>query len=151
MASTDTSSTIVESISINAPIAAVFAALTEPEQLVAWWGSDDSYHVTKMHSDLRPGGDWESTGTGSGGAPFSVSGVYRVVEPPRALEYTWRYDWSTSNEGDNETIVRYDLSERDGVTELKVTHWGFGTAADRDDHAKGWKTVLGWLNAYVTR
>jgi uncharacterized protein YndB with AHSA1/START domain len=151
VAAIDTSSTIVESISIDAPAGAVFAALTDPEQLAAWWGSDDSYRVAHMENDLRRGGAWEFTGTLRDGKPFSVGGVYRVVEPPHALEFTWRYDWSTTTEGQNETIVRYDLNEREGVTELRVTHSGFASTQDRDGHATGWKTVLGWLNAYVTR
>ncbi len=151
MAAIDTSSTIVETISIDAPASAVFAALSDPEQLPAWWGSDESYRVTQMKNDLRPGGSWETTGTGRDGKPFSVGGVYRVVEPPHALEFTWRYDWSTTAEGEKETIVRYDLSERHGVTELRVTHSGFTVSQERDSHAIGWKTVFGWLNAYVTR
>ncbi len=39
MAVSETPAVIVESIAIEAPIAAVFAALTLPEQLVQWWNS----------------------------------------------------------------------------------------------------------------
>ena len=149
MAVTETPAIIVETIAIKAPIEAVFAALTVPDQLVQWWGSEGSYHTTAMETDLRPGGAWKTTGTGRDGEPFSVSGTYRAVDAPRLVEFTWRHDWSETNDIP-ETLVRYELNERDGVTNLTVTHSGFTTFADRDDHAAGWKTVLAWVRDFVT-
>ena len=129
---------------------AVFAALTQPEQLVAWWGSDDSYRLTNTTSDLRVSGAWESTGSGADGFTFTVSGIYRIVEPPHALEFTWHFNWPNSD-GAAESIVRYDLSERAAGTELRIWHSGFETVEDRDAQAAGWKIVLGWLSAFLTR
>ncbi len=152
MVHTETPAIIVETIAIEAPMAAVFAALTEPEQLVAWWGSDDSHHLTAMERDLYVGGPWKVSGQGCDGEPFTVSGVYRVVEPPRLLECSWRHDWHDGDDPASDTIVRYELEGRDaGVTQLTVTHSGFVNMTDRDEHAAGWKTVLGWLRAFVTR
>ncbi len=149
MAVSETPAIVVETIAIEAPIEAVFAALTVPEQLVQWWGSEDTYHVTAMEADLRPGGAWKTTGTGRDGKSFSVSGTYRAVNAPRLVEFTWRYDWSAASAP--ETLVRYDLSEGDGVTNLTVTHSGFTDVADRDDHVRGWKTVLGWVRGFVAK
>ncbi len=149
MAVTETPAVIVETIAIEAPIAAVFAALTVPEQLVQWWGSADSYHVTAMEADLRPGGAWKTIGTARDGGTFAVSGSYRTVDAPRLVEFTWCHDWS-ENEDAPATLVRYELSERNGVTTLTVTHCGFTTSADRDDHALGWKTVLAWMREFLT-
>jgi uncharacterized protein YndB with AHSA1/START domain len=142
---------LVESISIAAPIATVFAALTEPDELVRWWGSEDGYHTTTMQTDMRVGGAWKTSGIGRDGDPFTVGGIYRVVDPPQHLEFTWRHDWGDGDDATNDTIVRYDLEERDGATTVTVTHTNFATEEDRDDHAKGWPVVLGWMAAYVTR
>jgi uncharacterized protein YndB with AHSA1/START domain len=150
VAVSETPAIIVETIAIEAPIAAVFAALTVPEQLVQWWGAEGSYHVTEMEADLRPGGAWKTTGAVPGGGTFSVSGTYRAVEPPRLVEFTWRHDWAEAADAP-ETLVRYELTERDGVTNLTVTHSGFTDPADRDDHARGWKTVLGWVRGFATK
>ncbi len=148
MAVTESPAIIVETIAIEAPIAAVFAALTDPDEIVQWWGSEESHHVTAMAADLRPGGAWESTGKTHDGEAFTVSGTYRAVDAPRLVEFTWRHDWS-ENDDALETLVRYELIERDGVTNLTVTHSGFTSVADREDHARGWKEVLGWLRAFV--
>jgi uncharacterized protein YndB with AHSA1/START domain len=145
-----TETTIVREIAIHAPAARVFSALTEPEELVQWWGSDEGYRCTAMERDLRVGGAWRTTGVGSDGETFAVAGVYRAIDPPRLLEYTWNYDWSERADA-AETVVRYELEERDGMTHLRVIHSGFVDAKDRDDHDHGWGHVLGWLQAYAER
>ncbi|MDQ2857341.1 MAG: SRPBCC domain-containing protein [Candidatus Eremiobacteraeota bacterium] len=150
MAVIETPAIIVETIAIEAPIAAVFAALTVPEQLVQWWGNDDSYRVAAMEADVRPGGAWKTTGKSGDGSSFSVAGTYRTVDPPRLVEFTWRHDWADGSDAP-ETLVRYELIERAGITDLTVTHSGFTTVEDREDHARGWKVVLGWVREFVTR
>src|SRR5579871_5342066 len=84
---------IVEEITIEAPAARVFAALTEPAQRVAWWGLKGRFETEHMDSDLRPGGRWAMRGIGMGGTPFEVHGVYRTIEPPRVLAFTWLPSW----------------------------------------------------------
>lgn len=151
MAQTESLPVIVEGIDINAPIRAVFAALSEPDQIVQWWGSEGGYHTTEMVTDLRVGGAWKTSGLSADGEANTVFGVYRVVDPPRCLEFTWRYRWADGDDASHDTIVRYDLEERNGVTRITVTHTGFTSVDDRNDHEKGWKVVLGWLAAYVVQ
>jgi uncharacterized protein YndB with AHSA1/START domain len=138
------SDTIVEEITIKAPAPRIFEALTNPRERVKWWGSEGRFQTTGMESDLRPGGKWMMTGTGIGGRPFRVSGEYRRIEPPRLIEFTWLPDW----QGDTtESLVRFDLQEKDGVTMVRLTHSGLSETA-RNSH-KGWPQVLGWLQAWV--
>jgi len=148
MSSTSTNLTIVKDVTIDAPAAKVFAALTEPDQLTQWWGSDEIYRVTHMERDLRVGGTWRTTGRGADGHTFAVEGVYRAIEPPRLLEYTWNYDW---DEHRAETVVRFELTERAGSTHVHVTHSGFLERAAHDQHEQGWDLVLGWLTRFVER
>ena len=147
MMKTDPSTTIVREITINAPAAKVFAALTEPEQLVQWWGDESTYRLEKMECDLRVGGTWRTTGRMVDGNAFAVEGAYRTIEPPRVLEYSWRYDWGPADQP--ETIVRFDLEEHDGATRVRVTHSGFVDPESKANHDRGWVTVLGWLHDYL--
>jgi uncharacterized protein YndB with AHSA1/START domain len=135
--------TIVEEITIRASAERIFEALTDPQQRVKWWGDESSYRATHMESDLRPGGKWSTRGTGFG-KPFSVRGEYRVVERPRALAFTWIPDWQPSA---TESLVRFDLIEKDGVTTVRLTHSGL-TPEGRQAH-RGWARMLGWLRAFV--
>jgi len=136
--------TIVEEITIKASAARIFTALTDPQQRMKWWGAEGMYQATHMESDLRPGGKWSTRGTGYGGKSFSIRGEYRVIEPPRALAFTWIPDWQ-ANAG--ESLVRFDLAERDGVTTVRLTHSGL-TPEGRQAH-RGWPQVLGWLRSYI--
>jgi uncharacterized protein YndB with AHSA1/START domain len=140
--------TIVREIDIKATVARIFAAITDPQQVTAWWGNGDTYRCERMEQDFRVGGAWRTVGHGKDGKPFAVEGEYRVIDPPHTLEYTWRHDWGTRT--DEETLVRFELSDRgDGVTHLRVVHSGFADPNVSDDHADGWTRVLGWLRDYV--
>ncbi|MGA9431811.1 MAG: SRPBCC domain-containing protein [Xanthobacteraceae bacterium] len=136
---------IVEEIAIKAPAEGIFNALTDPAARVKWWGRKDRFETTAMDSDLRPGGPWTMRGIGMGGKPFTITGVYRIVDRPRAIAFTWLPDW---DEEATETLVRFDLDERDGVTTVRVTHSGFASAGSRARH-QGWPQILSWLQGYA--
>ena len=136
--------TIVQEITIKAPARRVFEALTDPAQRKAWWGAEGRFQTTHMESDLRVGGQWKMSGTGMGGTPFTVKGEYRTVEPPHALAFTWLPSWQPNA---TESLVRFDLAEKDGVTTVRLTHSGL-TPEALQAH-KGWPQVLGWLRDYV--
>lgn len=144
---TTASDTIIQEIAIKAPAERVFEALTNSGQRIKWWGAEGRFQATHMESDLRPGGKWMMQGNGMGGKPFKVSGEYREVVPPRLLIFTWLPDWQ---EDAIETIVRFDLSETDGITTVRLTHSGLTTDSSRLSH-KGWPQVLTWLQAYAER
>jgi uncharacterized protein YndB with AHSA1/START domain len=135
--------TIVQEITIEAPARRVFEALTDPEQRKEWWGSEGRFQTTLMESDLRVGGKWRMSGTGFG-RPFTVEGEYRTVEPPHVLAFTWLPSWQ---ENPTETLVRFDLTEKDGTTTVRLTHSGL-TPEALQAH-KGWPQILGWLRDYV--
>lgn len=138
---------IVEEITIAAPAQRVFAALTNPHERMIWWGSEGRFQVTQFDSDLRPGGKWTMRGNGVGGKPFVVTGEYRVVDPPHLLVFTWLPDWYSDA---TETLVRWDLTENNGITAVRMTHSGLAREAARTSH-RGWPQILGWLQAYVER
>ncbi len=135
--------TIVQEMAIKASAERVFDALTDPAQRTKWWGTPERFQTTHMESDLRPGGRWLMSGTGFG-KPFKVAGEYRVVERPRLLVFTWLPSWQQSA---SESLVRFDLEEKDGVTTVRLTHSGL-TPEAASAH-RGWPQILGWLKAYA--
>ena len=145
MSTTEASDTIIQEITIKGSAERIFDALTDPDQRVKWWGLKGRFETTHMESDLQPGGRWTMRGTGMGGRPFTVGGVYRSVERPRLLVFTWLPDW----QGDaTESLVRVELEEKEGVTKVRLTHSGLVSERARESH-KGWPQILSWLRAYV--
>lgn len=131
-------------VTIRAPAERIFAALTDPEERVKWWGAEGRFKAQHMESDLRPGGRWLMSGSGVGGKPFTLRGVYREIERPRLLSFTWVPSWQT---GELETLVRFDLEEKGGLTTVRLTHSGL-TESTRAQH-RGWPDVLAWLKVHA--
>ena len=139
--------TIIATVLIDAPIERVFAALTVPEEVMRWWGSDDAYRTTAWDSDLRVGGRWRASGRSKDGQEFSVEGEYLELEPPRKLVQSWKPVWDSGHV----TTVTYRLETVDGATRVTVRHDGFvARPAACDSHREGWERVLGWLRGYAS-
>ncbi len=137
---------ILSSVEIDAPPERVFRALTSPDEVPRWWGSDDTYRTTSWTGDLRPGGAWQAEGKSAGGEVFSVGGTYLEVDPPRKLVHTWRAYW----DGGCETQVTFLLEPIPSGTLLTLRHEGFAGRPDScKAHAAGWERVFGWLIGYV--
>ena len=135
-------------IQIAAPPAHVFQAITDPRQMLQWWGQKGMYRVTKFDADLRVGGQWMSSGPSADGESFQVGGEYLEVDPPRTLVYTWKASWT----GDLTTTVRWELKPLDGGTLVKIEHSGFAGNADAaNTHGQGWQHVLSWIQAFVEK
>jgi len=141
---TSANDTIVQEIVIKAPAELIFEALTDPAHRIKWWGGEGRFQTTRMESDLRPGGKWMMRGNGIGNRPFTVKGEYRQIEAPHLLIFTWLPDWQ---EDALETLVRFELTEKNGHTTVRLTHSGLTTESSRLSH-KGWPQILTWLQAY---
>jgi uncharacterized protein YndB with AHSA1/START domain len=141
-------------IEIAAPPEDVFQALTDPEQLAAWWGSEETYRTRDWQIDARPGGAWSARTTDSSGRDGTVHGRYLAVDAPRLLECTWQASWDDLAP----TRIRYELTPAmvDGVsgTRLIVTHTGFAdvvsAAASGVTQALGWAGTLETLARYMS-
>jgi uncharacterized protein YndB with AHSA1/START domain len=136
--------TIVQEIKINAPAHRIFGALTNPDELLKWWGAKGKFQATHVECDLRLGGKWKMRVRGSGGMESTVAGEYRKIEPPGLLVFTWIRE----QEDGVETVVRWDLEEHDGVTTVRVTHSGLASESLRARN-DGWPLVLSLLHAYA--
>jgi uncharacterized protein YndB with AHSA1/START domain len=123
---------------IAAPPERVFALWTEPAQLVRWWGRDDT---ETLAFDVRHGGAWRATLRGPGGAQHTVSGVYRQIEPPHRLVFTWAWEDESGARG-HETEVSVTLTPTPGGTRLVLLQRDFADREARDRHDLGWSSSL---------
>lgn len=136
---------ILSEIHILASPERVFQALTDPKDVLQWWGHVGMYRCTDFHGDIRAGGKWRSAGTGPDGKNFEVTGEYVEVDPPRVLAYTWVASWT----GDAKTTVRWELEPASGGTLLKIRHSGLASDPKLSESYQGWRMILGWIQAYI--
>jgi len=138
---------VLAEVHIAAPPQRVFEALTDPFQIVRWWGETGKYRHTRVESDLKPGGAWRGEGHDANGEKFHVEGEYVEVDPPRLLVYTWTASWENFK-----TTVRFDLKAVDGGTLVNLRHSGFAAKPEISTHySGGWPTVLAWMQAFVEK
>lgn len=145
-----TGDAIVCEIYIAAPPEDVFRALVDPALVVKWWGgqgAEQSFRCTLFQSDLRPGGNWRSSGVDGQGRPFEATGEYVEIDPPRLLVQTWIASWAA----DVKTTVRWELESRDGGTLVRHQHSGLAAYPQAGTSFKGWPRMLGWLGAFLER
>ena len=72
---------------ISATPEQVFRALTDPEELMRWWGAKGM--LTSARTNLRPGGEYRFEFLSPEGDAAWVKGQYQVVDPPRRIVKTW--------------------------------------------------------------
>jgi len=129
----------------------LFAAWTEPQQLVHWWGPEGvSCPVAEV--DLRPGGRYRIANRFADGTLVWIAGVFEVVEPPRRLIYTWQLESAAA--ASVPTLperVSVCFEARDSATEVIVTHERIASAAARTSHELGWSGCLDGLARYAER
>lgn len=100
----------------DAPVRAVWAAWTDPEQVGRWWGPR-GFSITTHSKDLRAGGSWHYTMHGPDGTDYPNVTKYFVVEPHKKLEY----DHGGSDDRPPLFRVTVLFEEADGKTTLKLT------------------------------
>src|SRR2546426_1119439 len=69
----------------------LFAAWTDPAQLVAWWGPD-GVQCIGAQVDLRVGGRYRIGNLLADGTEIWIGGAFEVIEWPRLLSYSWQLE-----------------------------------------------------------
>ncbi|GAB4112479.1 MAG: hypothetical protein Kow001_14230 [Acidobacteriota bacterium] len=127
------------STTIQASPAAVWRALTEPQELTNWF---------PLHARVVPraGG----TITLSWGPPWEGTAPITIWEPQRRLQ--WREEVSVGGKP-SPILVDFRLEPRGHSTELQLTHSGIGADAAWDDYfesiTSGWSFELFGLKHYL--
>jgi len=128
---------------LAAPPDAVFAAWTDPNRLAGWWGPE-GMSIPHHEMDVRQGGAWLTTMRAPDGNEVTVSGVYRIIDPPKRLVFTWA--WHNDGErSDDETEVAVDFAPVEGGTRLTLVQQTFASVESRDNHHKGWDSTFNGL------
>ena len=75
----------------DAPRELVWKAYTDPELVARWWGQRNSTTlVDKM--EVRAGGVWRYIETDVDGNQYAFNGVFKEVEAPERLVYTFEFE-----------------------------------------------------------
>ena len=113
----------------------VFAAFTDPNELVKWWGPE-GFTTPDLDYHPRTRERYRIAMQPPGGALFHLTGEFREVDPPTRLAYT--FVWEPADPDDVETLVDLSFREAGQSTEVDLSQGPFKTEARRVLHRDGW-------------
>ena len=122
---------VTAAIDIDAPIDAVYAMFTEPDQLIRWIGIRAMLEPTpggQFRFELMPG--------------EFCSGRYLELDPPNKVVFTWGWESGALPVEPGSSTVTVVLTEEGGTTHVQLTHSDLPTDAMREHHAGGWGNFL---------
>ena len=131
----DLAEPIILERTFNAPLARVWQALTDVEQMRQWY-----FELEEFKPD--PGFEFEFVVEHEGNSYHHLCRVTEVI-PEKKIAYTWRYK---GQPGDS--LVTFELSPEGEKTRLKLTHTGTETfprtpAYARKNFEAGWTAIIG--------
>lgn len=133
---------------IRAPREKVYDAFATEAGLAAWMGPR-GMKVRSAKVDPRVGGAWRVEIYNRDGFTLVVGGQYKQLQRPSSVAYTWKWEGEQNPMPHLETLVEVRFTEKDGGTELHMTHSGFPVAAAREGHHQGWISTFNRLNDYL--
>lgn len=138
----------------SASVERLWNAFTTVEDILKWH-SPAGMTNPRAEVDLRVGGTYAITMKyDDTGEQVTVRGVYKIIEKPNKLVYTWK--WDGSDEETEVTVLFRKVS--DNETEVILNHAGFSlhpTESDlannwtHESHKAGWTTGLDKLEKLV--
>ncbi len=130
---------IVVSRLIDAPVARVFRAWANPDEIVRWWGPH-GFRTDTDRREFRTGGHWKHTMIGPDGTPYPNAARYEEVVENERIVYTN----GGAKEGGPGVHFRATVTfaDRGGKTELTL-RLVFDTAAMRTSAVKDYGAIEG--------
>ena len=125
--------------SLDASRERIFSALTDPVELVTWWGPS-GFTTPEIELDLVVGGSYRLGMQPPEGELFHLAGEFLEIDPPTRLAYSFR--WEEPDPDDRETLVRLSLDAVDDLTRLSLWQGTFTTEARLALHRGGWTDSL---------
>ena len=138
-------SSLLISRTYPASVERVFKAWTDANQLGQWFAPTDDY-TSRASVDLQVGHEYRIAITHKGGNVHTILGTYRLIDPPRKLVYTWRWEGGPMAD----TLVTVDFAPEGETTKVTITHEQFTNTEDRDKHNEGWNGCLIRLQRTLT-
>jgi uncharacterized protein YndB with AHSA1/START domain len=122
----------------------LFAAWTDPAQLIKWWGPQ-GIECSEVTVDLRPGGEYAIANRFPDASVLWIRGRFELIERPHRLVFSWR----VGTNADTERVTVQFTAVAD-ATEVIFTHERIADEQMRERHAQGWAGCLDGLTRYVS-
>jgi uncharacterized protein YndB with AHSA1/START domain len=128
--------------------ARVFAAFADAALVCQWLTPSREVALNIEHFDFRVSGSYRFAYRVPGRSPMVVSGVYRVIEPPSRIVFTWDIEPPDEHAGVRSEVTVTVRPQGTG-TDLLIRHAQLAAPGARERHAAGWSGALDHLAALI--
>ena len=135
----ETDREVVVSRTIEGPRTLVFEAFTDATHLAEWWTVPSGSRITTRTFEFRPGGVWDSTIHGPGGAEYPNYLVWKEIAPPERI--VWMYH-GMGKDDPNPVKTILTLADRGATTEATL-RLVFGSKEQRDEMVAKYHAAAG--------
>jgi uncharacterized protein YndB with AHSA1/START domain len=146
----ETVSAVGQSVTIKREFAwppdKLFDAWTRPELLCQWFAPSAAMRSVATN-DLKVGGPYRIAFRHEDSTEFVAFGVYRELDPPNKLAFTW--SWEGGVHEPAETLVTVSFVQVSGGTELTLTHELLSNEQSAVRHTQGWNGCLDALQRFI--
>ncbi len=126
---------------IDAHVATVWRALTDPETIKTFMWGTNAKSDWKKGSPLTFEGVWE-------GKPYHEKGTILEIEKDRFMKYTY-LSAGLEDKAENYAVITYELSPENGKTRMTVIQEGARDQKALEHSKEGWTSILANLKKVV--
>ncbi len=132
----------------KAPAEKVFDAWTRQEQLSQWFGPEGAT-ISECAVGVKEGDAWCVTMQHADEGTNTVKGVYKLIERPTRLVFTWGWLDENGVRG-HETEVDVAFEKTNEGTLMTFVQTIFENTDTRDRHNEGWSSSFICLDEFLT-
>lgn len=133
---------------LEAAPARVFAAFADAAVVSRWLTPSPEVGLTVLHYDFQVGGAYRFAYHVPGMETMHVNGVYRVIEPPSTIVFSWNIEPPDEHAGVRSEVTVTIAPDGSG-TRLLIRHEQLTASGAAPRHAEGWRGALDRLTAML--
>ena len=126
----------------------VFAAFADAGTVGRWLTPAPEIKLTVLAFDFRVGGAYRFAYHVPGGQVMVVNGVYRAIEPPSRIAFSWIIEAPDEHAGVTSEVSVAITPDADGC-ELRIRHARLTRPGAAERHRAGWHGALDRLAALL--
>lgn len=128
--------------------ARVFGAFADASLVSRWLTPSPEVVLRVIDFDFRVGGAYRFAYDVPGGATMFVNGVYRAIEQPSLIVFTWNIEPPDEHAGVRSEVT-VTLTPQGTGTDLLIRHAQLTQVGARERHAAGWRGAVDHLIALL--
>ena len=129
---------------LTASPARVFAAFADASLLSRWLTPSPDVVLRVVEFDFRVGGVYRFAYDVPGGTTMCVNGVYRTIEPPSTIVFSWNIEPPDEHAGVRSEVT-VTLTPQGTGTDLLIRHAQLALPGACERHEAGWRGALNHL------